>query len=176
MDLHFVSPNLSELDGLESEVLACSVFEDVRPCDGVAGLCDWRFGGRIAKLMLDGFVTGARGEVVLVPGQPRMSFEKILLFGAGPRDAFDEDCFREVMLQMLRTIEGLGARIAVVQLPGRHNELITAERAADMLLEAAARPDTRKLHDLWTLVEDTVARRRIEQHMIEERRRVRRVE
>jgi hypothetical protein len=176
MDLHFVSPRLSELDGLESEVLACSVFEDVRPCEGVAGLCDWRLGGRIANLMRSGFVSGARGELMLLPGRPRMSFEKILLFGAGPHATFDEECFREVMLHMLRAVEGLGARVAVVQLPGRQNDLITAERAADMLLEAAAQSAARKRHDLWTLVEDGDARRRIEQHMIEERRRVRRVE
>ena len=63
----------------------------------------------------------------------------------------------------------------MVQLPGRQSDLITAECAADMLLEATARaPDHR--HDVWTLVEDRDARRRIEQRMIEERHRIRRSE
>jgi hypothetical protein len=41
------------------------------------------------------------------------------------------------------------------------------------LLEAAGRKRPAR-HDAWTLIEDSDARRRIEQHMIEERRRIRR--
>jgi hypothetical protein len=176
VELLFVSPVLSELDALESEVLACTVWEDVRPCDGVAGLCDWRLAGRVSDLMARGYLQGRRGEVLLMPGRPRMSFDKILLFGAGPRSAFDEATFREVTNHMMRTIDELCSRIAVVQLPGRQCDLIHAEQAADALLEAASRPPERRRHDVWTLVEDGAARRRIEQHMIEERRRIRRTE
>lgn len=175
MELQFVSPQLSKLDALESEVLACCMWSDVRPCDGVAGLCDWRLAGKISELQRNGFLSGQHGEVLMLPGRPRLSFEKVLLFGAGNRDDFDEDRFRLVMRHMLSTIAGLCSRIAVVQLPGRQSNLITAERAADMLLEATARAPDRR-HDVWTLVEDMDARRRIEQRMIEERHRIRRSE
>ena len=63
-------------------------------------------------------------------------------------------------------------RSLVVELPGRHDALIAAERAADVLLACAGR---RPEHDVWTLVEDADGRQRITRHMIEERRRVRRV-
>jgi hypothetical protein len=89
--------------------------------------------------------------------------------------SFDETTFRDVTAHMLRTIEGLCSRIAVVQLAGRQDGAISADRAADLLLEAATAPDTRRLHDLWTLVEDGEARRSIEQHMVEEKRRIRRL-
>lgn len=172
MELLFVSPELSELDALESEVLACAVWQDVRPAGGVAGLCDWRLGGRISELFRSGQLVGEIGEVMLVPGRPRLAFDKILLFGSGPRRAFDEDRFREVMRHMLATIDGLGTRVAVTQLPGRQNDVIRPERAADMLLEAVAHDAARRA-DVWTLVEPTDARRRIQQHMVEERRRIR---
>ncbi len=174
MELEFVSPRLSELDELDSEILACSVWEDQRPCDGIAGLCDWRLAGRISSMLRDGFLRGERGEVLMVPGRPRMPFDKVLLFGAGPRNGFDEQAFRGVLGHMLETIVGLRSRLAVVQLPGRQNGLIAADRAADMLLEVTSRdPDTYR-SDVWTLVEDLEARRSIQQHMIEERRRIRR--
>jgi hypothetical protein len=175
MDLHFISPLLEELDGLESEVLACTVWEDVRPCDGVAGLCDWRLAGKVSGLLRSRYLQGKVGEVMLIPGRPQLSFDKILLFGAGAQASFDETRYRQVMNHMLDTIAGLAAPIAVVQLPGRQNDLIAAERAADMLLEVAGRDGARH-HDAWTLVEDNNARHRIQQHMIEERRRVRRDE
>ncbi len=171
MKLQFVSPVLSELDALEAEALACTVWQDARPCDGVAALCDWRFSGRLSRLMVRGTLTGELGEVMLVPGRPRISFEKLLLFGAGPRASFDEARFQGVLRDMLTTLEGLACKSAVLELPGRQCDLIPAERAADRLLEAVTAANAR--HASWTLVEGHDARRRIEQHMIEERRRVR---
>ncbi len=173
MELRFVPPALSELDSLDSEVLACTVWEDQRPCGGVAGLCDWRFAGGISRLLRNRFVSGAAGEVVMLPGRPRMSFDKVLLFGAGPASGFNEGRFREVMAHMMDVIVQLRSRVAVVQLPGRQQDQIPAERAADILLEQASTPAQLRHHDAWTLIEDGTARKRIQQHMIEERRRIR---
>ena len=93
-------------------------------------------------------------------------------FGAvvwAPRE-LDERVFRHVVEKMLATLEGLCARSAVVQLPGRAADLIEPERAADVLLECAGgRPE----HDVWTLVEPPEAQRSVTQHMVQERRRVR---
>lgn len=172
MELRFCPPSLASLDELDSEVLACAVFADARPSHGLAGIVDWRLGGRLSELEKKGRLTGELGEVVLVPGKPRLPFDKILLFGAGARATFDEEVFERVLGEMLNALEGLAARAAVVELPGRHEGLIAADRAADVLLALAGR---RPEHDVWTLVEDAEGRQRVTQHMIEERRRVRRV-
>jgi hypothetical protein len=71
---------------------------------------------------------------------------------------------------MLSTLEGIRARSAVVELPGRHFGAIGAEAAATILLDTVAqRPD----HDLWTLVEPSEAQQIITQQVIVERRRMR---
>ncbi len=171
MKLAFVAPRLADLDAVEAEVLVCSVWQDARPTGGVASLCDWRFGGRLSAHLQEGFVTGALGEVLLVPGRPRLGFEKVLFVGAGERAGFDEARFGRLLAGMLATLEGLSCKSAVLELPGRQAGLIAADRAADLLLEAITARSAR--HASWTLVEDLDARRRIEQHMIEERRRVR---
>jgi len=172
VELRFVPPELASLDEIDSEVIACSVWSDVRPSHGLAGLCDWRLGGRLSDLERRGLCTGALGEVVLLPGKPRLTFDKLLVFGAGPRASFGEEAFRTVILRMLATMESLLARASVVELPGRHDGLIAADRAADILLACAGRKPE---HDAWTLIEDPEGKQRIVQHMIEERRRVRRV-
>lgn len=172
MELRFVSPSLNALDELDAEVLACTLWADVRPAHGVAGLVDWRMAGGLSRLLARRRVTGDLGEVVLLPGRPYTSFDKVLAFGAGPRGAFDDDAFRRVVGAMLRVSVDLAARGMVVELPGRHDGLVAAEHAADVLLASAG---TRREHDVWTLVEGTEGRQRITQHMIEERRRVRRV-
>jgi hypothetical protein len=170
MDLRFTVPELRKLDLAGTEVLAAGIAAGERPPHGLAGLVDWRLAGRISRLVLQGFATGEVGEVLLVPGRPKLPFDKIVLFGIGTRAEFNEIVFRAVIARMLDTLEGLRARTAVVELPGRHFDAIAPERAADILLEnAAGRPD----HDLWTLVEPPEAQRSIGQHMVEERRRVR---
>lgn len=172
MELRFVTPELSRLDEIDSEILACTVWSDARPSHGLAGLCDFRLAGRISDLQRRGLILGDLGEVSLLPGKARLTFDKLMIFGAGPRAEFGDDSFRRVILKMLGAMEALSARTAVVQLPGRHEGLIAAERAADILLDCAGRKPE---HDAWTLIEDLDGRQRITQHMIEERRRVRRV-
>ncbi|MCC6662964.1 MAG: leucyl aminopeptidase [Polyangiaceae bacterium] len=170
MDLRFVSRDLRRLDLAATEVLLAPLSEDERPPHGVAGLVDWRLGGRLSQLLSSGYATGAVGEVLLVPGKPKLAFDKLVFFGSGPQSAFGEKTFRRVIEAMLSTLEGLRVRSAVVELPGRHFDAIPAERAADILLEQAA---TRPEHDVWTLVEPAEAQRSITQHMVAERRRVR---
>ncbi len=170
MELRFIAPSLRRLDQAGTEVLVVAVATDERPPHGVAGLVDWRLAGRVSRLMEQGVVSGELGEVVLIPGKPKLPFDKVLLFGFGARAEFSERVFRAVVDKMLTTLEGLRARSAVVDLPGRHSDAIAPERAADMLLEqAAGRPE----HDVWTLVESAEAQRAISAHVIQERRRVR---
>jgi len=171
MELRFVAPSLASLDELDAEVLLCSVWSDVRPSHGVAGLWDFRTGGFLSELERRGDVTGTLDEVVMVPGRPTLTFDKVLVFGAGERKRFDDAVFLRIVRSMLATMDGLGTRAGVVELPGRHDELLPAERAADMLLATVGRE---REHDVWFLVERPEGRQRITEHMIEQRRRVRR--
>jgi len=170
VDLRFTQPHLRKLDLTGTEVLACALAPGERPPRGVAGLCDYRLAGRLSRLVASGFATGALGEVLLVPGRPKLPFDKVLIFGVGEQQDFSELVFRDVVERILATLEGLRARTAVVELPGRHFDGISPERAADILLEiAGARPE----HDVWTLIESAEAQRVITQQTILERRRVR---
>jgi hypothetical protein len=170
LELKFLPPQLQKLDLAGTEVLVAAFCSDQRPPHGVAGLVDWRMAGRLSRLLEQGFASGDIGEVLLIPGKPKLPFDKVVLFGIGRSADFNERVFRSVVEKILKTLEGLRARSAVVQLPGRHIDAIAPERAADVLLErAGGNPH----HDVWTLLESTDAQRVITQHVILERRRVR---
>ena len=169
MDLRFISPDLRRLDLAGTEVLAACLAEDERPPHGVAGLVDWRLAGEVSRLLLSGFASGALGEVLLIPGKPKLPFDKVVLFGTGEITHFDERAFELVADKMLGTLEGLRVRSAVVELPGRHFDGIEAERAAGLLQELAA---ARTEHDVWTLVEPAEAQRAIQKRLVTERRRL----
>ena len=170
MELRFVHPSLTHIDDLDSEVLMCGVWSDTRPSHGVAGLCDFRLGGWISSLERRGGITGELGEAVLLPGKPRLPFEKIVLFGAGPRASFEEHVLEMVITHILRTADDLGARAVVLELPGRHDNLIPPDRAADILLSAVGRD---REYDVWTLVETADGPQKVMQ-LTEDLRRIRR--
>lgn len=170
MDLRFTTPDLKALDQVGTEILVCGLTLDERPPQGVAGLIDWRLAGALSRLMLKGFVTGALGEALLLPGKPKLPFDKIVFVGLGRKAEFEEALYRSVVQRILRTLEQLRARAAVVELPGRHFGALPPERAADILLESVG---TSRDHDVWTLIEPVEAQRAITLRMIQERRRVR---
>lgn len=158
MELRYLTPDLESLDSAGDELVIVSVFEDRRPPAGVAGLIDWRSAGRISALLENGFFGGQLGEVLMIPGKPFLPTEKLLLFGAGATAQLDEGVFSGLLDRILQAVEGLCIRSVVIQLPGREHELITPERAADLLLTAAKDNSS---HDVWTLLEPTAAQQRI---------------
>ncbi len=171
MRLSFAAPNLRALDATGSEVLCCTKWRGRGDHDGVASLCDWRLSGGLSKVVRSGLFTGNFGDTLLVPGRPKLPCDKLLVFGAGEPGELDETRFRTLLASMLGAIADLAAQSVVIELPGRQCELIAPELAADVLLEALTASGAKS--ERWTLVEDAVAQRRIEQHMVEERRRIR---
>lgn len=170
MDLQFLPPEPRRLDEANVELCACSIWTDERPVRGLAGLLDWRLGGRLSALLKSGFVLGEAGEALLVPGKPHLPFEKVLLLGLGPRASFDAAAFQSAVLRIAHALQGLRVRRACIELPGRAGDAIDPERAITLTLESVgASPE----HDVWWLVDTPAAQKRIEQRAAEERRRVR---
>jgi hypothetical protein len=171
VELHFVPPDLRRLDESGAELLACTMWRDERPMRGLAGLLDWRLAGKLSALTKSGYLTGELGEVLMVPGKPALPYEKVLVFGLGARSGFGDGVFRQVVKNVLRSLEGLRIRRAVVELPGRADGTMDEGRATEILLDCAG---DSAAHDAWWLVEEADAQRRIEQRAQDERRRARR--
>lgn len=170
MLVRFTSPELASLDELDAEVLAAGVYEDVRPARGVAGLCDWRLGGRISRLMSTGFITGKTGEVVMIPGKPQLTLDKVILVGLGPRAQMGKDRLTAFLETIVDRLTKLRARAAVVELAGRPDIIEPLAAIAALLGVTASAPEI----DSFTLVEPVEARAAMEGYLAEQRRRVRR--
>ncbi len=139
--LRFLLPNVRALDDARAELCACSMFTDERPMRGVAALLDWRLAGKLSALAKDGYLSGREGEVVMVPGRPRLPFEKIVLFGLGERARFDDAAFGRYLERLQQALGGLNVRRAVVELAGRTSISMSSARRADLLAERAFGPE-----------------------------------
>lgn len=165
-----MAPDLRRLDELRTEAIALPFFEDERPLRGALGLVDWRLCGQISRLLLRGRARGAVRETVLVPTRPRLAFEKLFLFGAGPVAELDERRFLRVVDRMLETLDRARVRASVLALPGRSLGRITPQRAMELfLVQAAAHPE----QDQVTLIEDADAQRAMAPVVEREKRRLR---
>lgn len=166
IDLRFVTPELRRIDEVSAEVVACGVYRDTRPLTGLAALLDWRMAGQLSKLAKQNFLVGEVGEVLVVPARPRLPFDKLLAFGLGPRGSFADATFRKVLERVLDALAGLHVKKAVVELPGRGDPTIDAERAATILLDVLGEDE----RDALSFVEDAEGQKRIEQHAVDRRR------
>jgi hypothetical protein len=138
VDVRFVLTDLARIDALRYEAVALPFFEDERPLRGAAGLCDWRLCGRLSAILAGPRVTGALGEVTLLPARPRLPFDKMLLVGSGPREGFDEARFRAVTAAVFETARGLRLRNLALALPGRGAGRVAPGEAMRWFLDAAA--------------------------------------
>lgn len=170
MEVRFVPAELRRLDALRCEALALPFFEDERPLLGATGLVDWRLCGALSKLLLRGRVTGARGEVVLLPPRPKLPVDKLFLFGVGARGAFDAATLDATIAVALRTLSSTRVRTAAFVLPGRAAHLVEPAPAITAFLAVAARHQD---IDEITLVESSEAQREMEPVLEQERRRAR---
>ena len=166
LDLRFVPRALRSLDEVSAEVIACGVYRDERPLAGLAGLLDWRLAGRLSRLAKQGFLLGEVGELLALPVRPRLPFDKLIVAGLGPRSAFGDATFRKVLERTLDGLEGLHVKKAIVELPGRGDDAIAAERAVEILLDTIGDDE----RDALTFVEDPSDQQRIETRAQERRR------
>jgi Cytosol aminopeptidase family, N-terminal domain len=166
LDLRFVSRALRHIDEVSAEVVVCNIYRDGRPLPGLAGLLDWRLAGRLSRLAKQGFLLGEAGELLAVPVRPRLGFDKLLVAGLGPRGAFTDTTFRKVLERTIGALKGLHVKKAVVELPGRGDDAIGAERAAEILLDLIGDDE----RDALTFVEDPADQQRIEKRAQERRR------
>jgi hypothetical protein len=171
MLFRFASPTLPRLDDLDLEVIAAAIPSDIRPWRGVVGLCDFRMGARLSKLAMNGDVSGKLGEVVMVPGKPFLSFDKVVLFGCGPVAGLSEPIYASLLHDMAKCLGKLKVRVAAVELPGRAYGAVTPQLAAEVLIREVGHSAE---CDQWTLVEDGEGRSVIEALLFEQRRRLRR--
>ncbi len=74
---------LGDLDTLPGDGIGLFCWSDARPLAGVTGLLDWRLCGALTAALQREVITGAWGDVLLMPSTPRLSRRRVFLFGLG---------------------------------------------------------------------------------------------
>ena len=145
MKVSFLNCELGKWDMLEPqqapEALFLPFFADERPLRGAAGLCDWRLCGRLSRMLASERLSGQFGETTLYPprvgGLQRLPFSRLVLFGLGPADRFDEAHAKDAAKKLGESVRRLGLQRYAVAPPGRSTGRLSARRALEIFLDAA---------------------------------------
>ncbi|MDH5676338.1 MAG: hypothetical protein OEZ06_29740 [Myxococcales bacterium] len=170
MDIRFVEPELRELDALRCEALALPLYSDERPLRGALGLVDWRMCGLVSRLVVRGQLSGLPGETMLLPGRPKLSMDKLFVFGLGPEAELREPDLEAVVAHMLDTVARAGVRTTALALPGRVHGSVDATSAMEAFVAAATPRDE---HDEVVLLEFATAHKEMQRVLERQRRRAR---
>lgn len=108
---------LAGFDTLSNEDLACFVWSDVRPLQGVAGLLDWRMCGQLSSALKRHEFRGQLGEVVLVPLFGRAGPRRVFIFGLGTAAGTDAGVLRQVCSTAAEVLHRAGCQHAVLCAP-----------------------------------------------------------
>jgi hypothetical protein len=168
MNLSFVAPELRRLDGLGTAALVLYLHETEVPLPDVRGLVDWRLCGRLSRLILEGRVKGAAGEVLLMPVGRRLACERLLLLGLGPPRRLDGESLAAEIRRALRTLASIRVHSAAIALPGRPFGATDPAAAIEALLRVAS--ETPEIDELF-LVEDAAGQKAMNAVLDLERRR-----
>ena len=83
-------PSLEAVDGLHGcDAFCLFLSEDDRPLSGAAGFVDWRMGGGLSRVLLQGFFVGAKGDQLLVPTGGQLEVPRLFAIGVGKEGGLD---------------------------------------------------------------------------------------
>ena len=108
----FIDVISASLDDFWPGVFVLAIGGDLRPPRGMAGLVDWRLGGAISDMVLDGRLTGETAEQTLLWSERRKS--KIYIFGIGNRLPPSHETTRKIAGQILLSVIKAGERQVVL--------------------------------------------------------------
>lgn len=137
----FEEASVERIEAQDAEALLLPIFREERPPRGLLGAVDWRFGGRISRLIKEGLISTERGALSILPARRRLpSVDKLLIAGMGSADDFNEAGLGSILDELATRIKPLSIRSLGIALPGRSLGLVAPAAAFEGLLQSASSP------------------------------------
>lgn len=111
-------PSLEALDALGGcDALCLFLAEDDRPLSGAAGYVDWRMGGGLSRVLLQGFFVGAADDRLLVPTAGTLAVPRLFAVGVGKEASLDEARLGKVLEGAAAMLKRAGVASVALALP-----------------------------------------------------------
>lgn len=71
------------VEDIQADLLVTTYFQDLGSPKGPTGMIDWRLNGFISRSIVEKRITGARGEITLLPLNQKFETQRMILVGLG---------------------------------------------------------------------------------------------
>ena len=143
-EITLATASLEEIDRLKRNLLILTFFSDERPLVGLNGLADWRYRGRLSSLIEEKQLTGTPGERTLMTSSRRIDANRVLLYGLGPLENFDNMIYTQTVEDLVGIAVKMKAESLAICIPGAHrNNEFLLERMAILIKELCTKYDGR---------------------------------
>ncbi len=109
---------LEDLDSWNHDLVVLTFFEDERPLKGLNGLADWRYRGKLSQFLMDESFKGRMGEKLLTNSDTYLTARRVLIYGLGSAEQFDNIAFVRVGEDILKISRKMKAESVLMALPG----------------------------------------------------------
>ena len=144
------------IERVRVDVAVVTFFAGDRPLRGDAGRADWRFCGRLSRLLLENRLSGAADEAALFVTHGCMRAPLLLVCGLGEAQGFAPQRIRRAAEALARRVQKLRLPAFALSPPGVWLEGVTLPEAAEATLigVAAALQESGFAEQLSLLVQD----------------------
>jgi hypothetical protein len=101
---------------VDAEAVVVGFHDDVRPLKGGAGVLDWVLCGALSRLIIDGHVRGAAGDVALLTNAGKLPARMVFMIGLGSSAAAAPEALHLAARSAAAGLIGAGVRRAALDL------------------------------------------------------------
>ena len=71
------------VEDIQADLLVTTYFQDLGSPKGPTGMIDWRLNGFLSRNIVERRITGAKGEITLIPLNQKFTSQRMILMGLG---------------------------------------------------------------------------------------------
>lgn len=135
-----VQPYTQSLDDMFTDTIVVGFFSDELPPKDLTGLLDWRMSGFLSRQLQNNTLTGAFGEVTLIPINKKIPARRVLLLGLGEKKGFTTFQALKIGHTLARQIDLLKTTDLSIRIPNACDEsrpMETQNKVIEMLKNQA---------------------------------------
>jgi hypothetical protein len=121
------------VEEIQSDLLVTTYFQDLGSPKGPTGMIDWRLNGFISRNIVQKRITGAKGEITLVPLNQKFSTQRMILLGLGKWREYTIAELRSVLPALQKTVMDIKPERVCFCIPRALNE--TYEKETEDLIK-----------------------------------------
>lgn len=121
------------VEEIQADLLISTYFQDLGSPKGTTGMIDWRLNGFLSRSIVEKRITGAKGEITLIPLNQKFSTHRMLLLGLGKWREYTVSELRSVLPALQKSVTALNPERVCFCIPRAINE--SYERETEDLIK-----------------------------------------